>query len=150
MASLYLPDDLRDFLAPGRRLEYDPARCQPGVVTLVALDQLAVRAVGARIPLSAELADDDPHMGERGYYLVPAVSLVAACQHYRPAGVLLWLPDAEVFATWDDDHRTLWAFPGVGWSQIVADPVPYLNGCWEPERAGAEQLRLWESYEWQP
>ena len=76
--------------------------------------------------------------------------MVESCQHYRPAGVLLWLPDAEVFATWDDDHRTLWAFPGVTWSRIVASPVPYLNACWEPEPAGEEQLRLWESCEWHP
>jgi hypothetical protein len=109
-----------------------------------------MRIIGARIPSSADLACEDPHSGEHGYYLVPAVSLVGSCQHYRAAGVLLWLPDAELFGTWDDDHRTLWVFPGVAWSTIAADPVPYLNTCWEPGRVGAEQMRLWESCEWQP
>ena len=67
---------------------------------------------------------------------------------WAAAGVLLWLPQAELYATWDDDHRTLWAFPGVECSRIAADPVRHLNACWEPGLAGAEQLRLWESCEW--
>jgi hypothetical protein len=83
-------------------------------------------------------------------YLVRAVSLVGTCEIYHPAGVLLWLPDAEMFGSWDDDHSTLWVFIGLAWPQIAADPVRYLNACWEPEEAGAEQLPLWESCESEP
>jgi hypothetical protein len=93
------------------------------------------------------LAEEDPHAGERGYYHVPAVSLVSRCSNYRPAGLLVWLPDQAVYATWDDDHHVLWIFPEAGWSQIEANPIPYLNSLWSRklrEAVGAQQLRLWE------
>jgi hypothetical protein len=150
MASLNLPDDLRTFLTDGRRFEYDAGTCQPGRVTLIPLAELVLRTIGARLSRRSPLYAEDPHAGERGYYLVPVVSLVATCENYRPAGVLLWLPDAEYFGTWDDDHRTLWVFPGVEWYDIVAKPAQYLNACWEPDAVTAEQLRLWEMCEYEP
>jgi hypothetical protein len=136
VAALNLPEDLVDFLGAGRALSYDESRCTPKGVTLLPLDRLSVRTVGARARESSDLSEEDPHAGGSGYYRVPAVSLVGTCRNYRPAGLLVWLPDSEVFGSWDDDHHTLWVFPGVNWSRIAADPVPYLNACWSPRRAG--------------
>jgi hypothetical protein len=149
MTALNLPEDLRSFLAAGTALEYDAGCSRAGAVTLFPLDRLMVRTLKTRLSESSEVAEEDPHAGEKGYYLVPAVSLVASCQRYRPAGLLLWLPEMGLYGSWDDDHRTLWVFPDLTWAEIVAGPVPFLNACWEPRRAAAKQARLWESCEWE-
>jgi hypothetical protein len=148
--TLNLPDDLRAFLETGRPLVYDVSRAVPKGITLLPIDRLAVRTLGARIPPDSSLADEDPHAGEVGTYRVPAVDLVGTCRNYSPLGQLVWLPDPAAFGTHDGDHGVLWAFPGVRWSDIAARPVQYLNARWEPGQADARQLRLWELFPWEP
>jgi hypothetical protein len=150
MAALNLPDDLRAFLDAERQLAYDAARCECGAVALVPLDQLTLGTLGARVSPYSDLIEEDPHAGERGVYVVPAVSLVGACRGYWPGGLLVWLPESEVYGSFDRDHRVLWVFPGITWTDIVADPVPYINACWHPRAVHTAQLRLWECCEYQP
>ena len=85
--SLNLPDDLRDFLASGRQLEYDPAQCENfGRVKLRQLTKLRVIKYPTRPTEDGRVPwlDDDPHKGEDGYYYVPLVDLVSECEQ-RPS-----------------------------------------------------------------
>jgi hypothetical protein len=152
MAVPNVPDDLRSFLQSGCTLSYDEAQCTPKGVALQGFDKLVAQPLTVRIKENSDLAEEDPHAGERGHYRVSAVSLIRSCTNYRPAGLLVWLPDQEVYGTWDDDHHVLWVFPGASWSQIAANPVPYLNSLWSRktrEVVGAEQLRLWQCCEFE-
>jgi hypothetical protein len=152
MAVPNVPDDLCSFLTSGCVLFHDEAQCTPKGVALQPLEKLAVRPLTVRIKENSDLADEAPHAGERGYYLVPAVSLIGSCTNYRPAGLLVRLPDQESYGTWYGDHHVLGVFPGASWSQIAANPVPFLNSLWSRktrEAIGAQQLRLWESCEFE-
>src|SRR5262245_44832680 len=66
---LRLPDDLRDFLAARRQLEYEPSRCEAGRVALVPLEKLRVGKYLTRPTRNGQVTwlDDDPHQVE-GYY----------------------------------------------------------------------------------
>jgi hypothetical protein len=145
MYSLKLPEDLVAFLRAGRQLDYDPADCEAGAVTLLPLDQLQVELFPVDCQ-STPIAEDDPHSAERGCYLVPGVSLLASCEGYEPAGLLLWLPEEGRYGTCDESHGPLRAFPReVTWTAIVADPAEYINaqwGEWPPD----EVLVSWPKY----
>ncbi len=68
-----LPEDLVAFLRTGR-LEYDPARCEEGLVTLLPAGALKVDVFPTDCQ-SPPIEEDDPHYREMGSYLVPAVNL---------------------------------------------------------------------------
>lgn len=130
-----VPDDLRNFLLNRHELQYDASKCEPGRIRLLSDTELAVGEVWVCV----ESGDDDPHVGENGYYTVPAVNLVAASNLPDSSYILLWLPDEKLYGTWDGEHYHLFAFPGVAWTDIVADPVRYIdtlwNGPWSEEHA---------------
>ena len=122
-----LPPDLVEFLRSGRSLNYDPTEAEPGAVVM--------RTCPPLITLWVDSSDrpwhaSDPHAGEVGYYAVPVVDLIADCEGFDPAGVLVWIPREQAFGTWDADHWDLIVFRDVLWSHIEADPIPYLNAQW--------------------
>ena len=131
MADLTLPADLVEFLRAGKQLEYDPATCEAGAVTLLPPDRLKVELFPMDCQ-STEVEEQDPHNGELGCYLVEGVNLVAACTGgYEPAGLLLWLPREKRYATWDDSHCVIRVFgPEVDWSRIVEAPARHINAQW--------------------
>jgi hypothetical protein len=142
--SRLIPPDLADFLRAGKQLEYDAALCEAGKVALKSYDELSVSDVyvdSEESPLRAA----DPNAGVTGYYSVPAVSLVAECEGYDPEGIMIWLPDYSLYGTWDSDHWDVLVFPHATWSDIVRDPVPFLNAQWED--GFGEYLAPWERYE---
>jgi hypothetical protein len=131
MEPLKLPDDLLAFLTAGRGLEYDPATCEAGAVSLVPLGELKLE----RFPMeTGGLAEfpQDPHYPKRGSYLVAGVNLTAECTNgYEAAGLLLWLPVESRYATWDDSHCTIRVFgPEITWEQIATAPAQILNAQW--------------------
>jgi hypothetical protein len=142
---LRLPGDFVEFLQKGLQLKYDPVQAQPGRLLLLDLDELTLGTVNVSLEESP-LADSDPNAEKNGYYVVPAVNLVAACEAYSPNGILVWLPNEREFGTWDCDHYVLRVFPGVSWSQIAADPVPYLDAQWDPETVANDYLVPWPRY----
>src|SRR5437899_2276444 len=75
--SLRLPDDLRDFLAAGRQLEYEASSCEAGRIILRPLEKLRVGKYLTRPTAHGQVPwlADDPHQ-EQGYYSVAAVNLV--------------------------------------------------------------------------
>lgn len=149
MTSLELPQDLVEFLRAGKQLEYDPATCEAGAITLLALDRLKVELFPmytntTEIP---GLPEGDPHQGEDGYYLVEGVNLVSGCADYDPCGLLMWLPIEKRYATWDMEHWYLGVFgPDCTWSRIVRAPAQHINAQWIgafEDSAPAEPLKPW-------
>ncbi len=69
-----LPEDLVAFLRTGR-LEYDPARCEEGLVTLLPAGVLKVEAFPMNCQ-STPVEEAAPHYREMGCYSTPAVNLV--------------------------------------------------------------------------
>jgi hypothetical protein len=122
MHTFNLPTEAIEFLRENRQLEYDHTRIEAGQVKLKQLDELAEGEVwiGTELP-------GDPHFGEDGYHAVPAVSLMGECEGYDSEFILLWLPSEKLFGTWDCDHWVLKVFRDANWSDIVANPAPYLN-----------------------
>lgn len=124
-----LPADLRAFLAEGRSLQYDASAAEAGQVRLHSDPPVVILNVDSD---GAGWAPSDPHAGETGYYAVPAIDLIAACdESYDPAGLLVWLPKEQTFGTWDMDHWDITVFLDVTWADIEADPLTYLNAQWE-------------------
>jgi hypothetical protein len=124
-----IPDDLYDFLASGKNLKYQPSACEPGKVSLKKVSKLEL--------LYVEIQDESHHDNSEAVR-IPAVSLIDECEGYDPEFVLLWLPEEKLYGTFDGDHCILWVFPKVGWKEIVANPVPYLNAQWEENSSVAE------------
>lgn len=133
MPSLNLPADLVAFLTAGKQLDYDPEECEAGAIRLLPLDQLKLELFPMFIESSMEeLYDSDPNKGERGYYLVTGVNLVAEAEHYDPCGLLMWLPIERRFATWDQGHWYFGVFgPEQTWTEIVKAPADHINAQWD-------------------
>jgi hypothetical protein len=143
MEDLRLPDALIAFLMAGRQLEYESSTAEPGRITLKPLENLYLGSLDVD-SRESPLADSDPRVGQEGYYAVPAVDLIASADGEYPAeGILIWLPDSQVFGTWDCDHADLRVFPGVTWSTIVRNPVPYINAQWRPDQIPNEFFVPW-------
>jgi len=146
MATRNLPAELVEFLTSGKKLEYDPSSIEPGVVGLKGLDELELGVVWVNSEESP-LSDDDPNAGDKGYYEVPAVSLLRECEGYDPDFILLWLPNEQSFGTWDCDHWDLYVFSGRTWPDIVADPATFLNAQWSDcERKNSEYFKPFPKY----
>jgi hypothetical protein len=82
-------------------------------------------------------ADINPDLWDpncyRGYYLVPAVPLARRSRRdrQREDGFLLWYPKYSKFGQWDSEHDNAIHFGETTWSNIVANPIRYLNQMWE-------------------
>jgi len=147
---LRLPADLVEFLAGGLQLEYDPAECEAGAVTLLPLAALRPE----RFPVeTGNLANhkDDPHHPGVNSYLVLGVNLTAACSgDYNPVGLLLWLPLERRYGIWDCSHCGIQVFDAnVTWADIVAAPARYLNAGWsgmDPASPPVEDLVPWPNH----
>jgi hypothetical protein len=140
-----IPDDLREFLTRKKQLRYNLRLCETGKVTLKRLEDLRLDSIYIDSEGSPH-SELDPNKGREGYYAVPAVSLIAKCQHYDPDGILVWLPDQSCYGTWDNDHWDVLIFPKVSWTEIVKDPVPFINAQWK-RGVACEYLTPWERYE---
>jgi hypothetical protein len=131
------PTELIDFIKSGKQLEYNPSECEVGEVKLTKFDSLKLGEVWVDSEQSP-LYEKDPNKDEKGYYAVPAVSLTSECDDFDAEFILLWLPNEELYGTWDSDHWDLKFFPNYQWSDIIQNPVPYLNAQWEFESEIAE------------
>ncbi|WP_020472845.1 hypothetical protein [Zavarzinella formosa] len=125
-----VPEDLQAFLRNRKKLKYDTSECEPGQIKLLPLSKLKVGMVWINT-CPKKKPQGDPHAGEDGHYAIPAVDLVADAEGYDPQFILLWLPTEEQYGTWDSDHAELFVFPGVTWTDIAADPLPYVNAQWD-------------------
>jgi len=99
-------------------------------VALIPVEELQVQALEVT-PNLAPFACDHPHVNEYGHYAVPAVNLVQGGRKRAdsfPAWLFLWLPNERRYGSYDLDHGDLMVYaPDVSWSQIAADPVPFVR-----------------------
>jgi hypothetical protein len=88
---------------------------------------------------------------------VPAVNFVVpggpqGCEWF-PGWLFLWLPVERRYGSYDIDHGDVRVFgPEVSWSQIAADPVPFVRASdgIEDERVVAEFLVPWHRHPFVP
>jgi hypothetical protein len=132
MSNPLIPEDLGDYLKSKKQLEYDASQCVPGQISLLEYETLEIGEVYIDSEESP-LIKTDPHAGEIGYYAVPAVNLVADCDGFDPDGILIWLPDQKCYGTWDCDHYDVLVFPHATWTEILANPLVYINAQWKPQ-----------------
>lgn len=128
MGEADLPDDLVAFLRAGSPRTIDAAHYE--TVTLLPLEELRVETLEVT-PNLAPFVGDHPHADEYGHYAVPAVNLIRGRSTRAdsfPAWLFLWLPLERRYGSYDLDHGDLMVFgPEVSWSQIAADPAPYVK-----------------------
>jgi hypothetical protein len=149
---LTLPADLVDALSRGD-LTFEAGYY--GTVTLIPLDKLKVETLEVT-PNMAPFVSTHPHADEYGHYAVPAVNLIQSGEKREgsfPAWLFLWLPTESRYGSYDLDHGDLLAYdPKVTWSDIAADPAPYLRAS-DGEHDGTvsiEYLEPWHCYEFVP
>ena len=121
-----LPEDLVRFLGRRSKLEYDRSQALLGRISLYKLESLRVGRIYA-----APRKRSDPNRGKSGVYRIPAISLVSRCEKYDPAYLICYLPLERAFAAFDGDHALPSLFVDATWSDIVGNPLPYLNAPWE-------------------
>jgi hypothetical protein len=155
---LSLPDELRKFLHARRPLKYDPKECECGKVTLLRPRQLRLQQYTIYTSEMQEVWGD-PHRG-KGCYLVPAVNLVASCEHYDPEAILIWIPKLKMFGSWDCDHHVIKVLTArhvrgnsayieaALWEDIVAEPSRYLSAAWGRDQTISKLLVPWPKFRW--
>jgi hypothetical protein len=140
-----LPQDLREFLASGKQLEYHVEACDVGRVTLATVAQIRLSLFTMDCN-DLEFADEDPNKDGEGSYFVEGVDLIQTSDGgYGDEGLLIWLPLDKRYAAWDNSHNQIHAFAAdTTWSDIVSSPVRYLNAQWESgEDASVCFLKPW-------
>jgi hypothetical protein len=144
-----LPEDLVAFLRTGSPATLDAGHY--GTVTLIPAEELWIETLEVT-PNLAPFAYDHPHADEYGHYAVPAVNLVRGDPKHAgsfPAWLFLWLPNERRYGSYDLDHGDLMVYaPDVAWSQIAADPVPFVRAS-DGQHDGPvaiEFLQLWPGY----
>ena len=161
MKDLRLPSDLAEFLEAGRQLDLDPEQAAPRHLRLRGIGELEPGPVYLNAAEEGHPwgegdeadPDNDPHLDDDGYYVVPAVDLVASADNYPPQHLLTWIPSRREFGTWDSGHLELLVFPRVSWTEVVADPLKWVNapwydaGQWPP---GVYVSAWLHGYEWEP
>lgn len=157
-SALSLPDEFRQFIRTKVSLEYDPKQCECGKVSLLRPRQHRLRPFTIFTDEMQQVYGD-PRRG-KGCYLVPAVSLVAACENHDPNGILVWIPKEKMFGTWDCDHHVMKVLTArhvrgdyacieaATWNDIAADPVSYLNSQWGFNATISKLLVPWPKYRW--
>jgi hypothetical protein len=133
-----LAADLVAFFADGKALEYDPAACEAGALTLRPPAKLRPHLVPVETG-GSPLFEQAPHFPKVNSYLVLGVNLVVSCTGgYEPVGLLLWLPSEGRYGQWDSSHCTIQMFgPEETWTQIAAEPARYINALWRTGNVGA-------------
>ena len=130
-----LPDDLTEFLNAKRQLEYRASECECGQVILLQLGKHELGEVWVDGHSLHDIAAD-PNKGLEGYYAVPAVNLVESCDGYDPDHILSWIPECNLYISWDNDHWAITSFPSVSWRHIAASPLHFINAQWETPSIG--------------
>jgi hypothetical protein len=123
-----LPKDLVAFLRGRSPVTLDAAHY--GRIMLIPIEELLIETL-AVTPNLAPFARDHPHSDKSGHYAVPAINLVQSGPEGLdsfPAWLFLWLPNERQYGSYDLDHGDLMVYPaGVSWSEIAADPGPFIR-----------------------
>jgi hypothetical protein len=146
VSKLGLPDELIAFLKAGHQLNYDPKESEIGPITLKPVDHLRVDEFQVTT-IGTPLERKDPNRRKEGFYTLRAIDLIGESGSYGPEGLLTWFCDYGVFGSYDPDHAIAMAFPNVSWSDIMANPLKYLDAQWHPERNAGKHIEPWKHCE---
>ncbi len=124
--ALSIPEDLTFFLRKRKQLVYNPKKAIAGSIKLMPLHRLRIGRVYA-----APKSTADPNRRRSGVYRIPAISITSKAEQSDPEHLLTYLPFEGLYATFDGDHAVVTVFSEATWSDIAADPLPYLNANWE-------------------
>jgi len=127
MMSFEIEQNLEVFLKEGTQLEYNESVFEAGKVELIKHDDLKlgyVNIVG-------------PEYG-KNYYSIPAINLTSSAEGYDPEYILMWLPNEKKYGAWDSSHWIVYIFEGAKWSDIVSDPLTYLDAAFDGSDAAVE------------
>lgn len=127
-----LPKEFVNFLKAGKQLSYDPDLCECGKVKLKDYSDLTI----------GYIYFDNTKNGNKSHFAVPAISLLETCEFYNPDFILLWLPNEKMFGTWDEDHWEMKVFENINWSEIIKEPIKFLNTQWDGSEH--EWARFWK------
>ena len=126
-----LPPDIAAFLRGDRTLNCEFSDCEIGRFAFHPLD--GVPQIELFLSTQGDdWIDDDPHSGI-GHYVVDALDLLASCDDYDPAGLFVYVPQLELYGSFDCDHESLIVYPNLTWPAFSADPVRYINAAWGPD-----------------
>ncbi|MGI4790524.1 MAG: hypothetical protein ACRYFS_16935 [Janthinobacterium lividum] len=148
MVELSLPEDLQKYLQDVGQFQYDLAQVEYGELRLKSLTKLEADEVKVSLYYTP-LAQADPHAEEAGWYVMPAVVLTEPCAEY-PDVQFLWLPTENLYGISDIEHQTLQVFPNTVWSDIISDPIRYLNAPWDLKTQLLTYFDPSSLYEFQP
>lgn len=146
-----LPADLLSFLRSGSPTTLEAGHYE--TVVLFKPDELRIELLEVT-PNMAPFRRNHPHADGYGYYAVPAINLVRGDPRPNldfPAWLFLWLPDERRYGSFDLDHGDLYVFPpDTSWTQIVADPTPYIESSENSEVGTVPTgfLEPWHKYPW--
>jgi hypothetical protein len=143
LSDLHLPKDLVAFFKAGQKLKFNASKSEVGPIVLHPLDHLTISTFDVLTEDTPAHAND-PNRNKSGHYVVRAVDLVAECDAYGPEGILAWLPDDKMFATYDTDHAHVIVFPKATWTDIVKSPAKFLDAQWGDFDGFGRHIEPWK------
>lgn len=136
--TIELPSDLDSFLRDGQQFEYNVDRSEIGPIKLKDAASLYLSTIS--VYPNCQTITEDPFTGLHGVYRVEVCDLVADSEWYEPTGLFCWLPLFQQFGTVDREHGHIVRFQDVRWTDIVNNPLPYLDAKWDDHEAAVDVL----------
>lgn len=133
-----LPNDLIAFLAAGRQFDYDTENSEVGRIALKRDTDLALTTI-TTFP-GCQSVINDPYRDLDGLYHIDVYDLVAESERYETEGLLCWIVALRQFGCIDPEHGDVIVFHGATWTDIAANPRPYLDAQWGDEECAVRVL----------
>jgi hypothetical protein len=133
-----LPNDLLAFLRDARQLDYDAGVSQIGRIALKRDTDLSVTTI-TTFP-GCQSIIDDPYEDMEGLYQIDAYDLVAESELYDTEGLLCWIVALKRLGCVDPEHGDVITFPDLTWTELAANPLPYLDSQWAGDDVGVRVL----------
>lgn len=143
-----LPDDLIAFLGAGRQFDYDADNSVIGRITLKRAADLSLTTI--MVYPGCQSIIDDPYSDIEGLYQCDIYDLVAESEDYAPEGLICWIPALKRFGCIDPEHGDVITFPNVTWTDIAANPLPYLDSQWGDDYHVAVRVLPWIYFPFKP
>ena len=140
-ATFDLPNDLIEFLGAGRQLEFDVQNSEIGRIKLKRDLDLTLTTITTFPGCQSNI--QDPYSQFDGLYHTDVYDLVAESEYYDTEGLLCWIVALKRFGCIDPEHGDVITFADVTWTDIVANPLPYLVAQWGDDHDVADRVLPW-------
>lgn len=132
------PRDFLDFIShPKNRihkikdLTREDEASYPGPDLIVLNSPEELELIRIEIPATDPENEDDEESDEDGRYCGYGINLIKNASTYGPEGLLIWLPDFQVFGGFDPDHERLIVFPESNWQDVQKNIGTFLGANWD-------------------